>query len=71
MLQYDKTDVRENIIASKLLSLASSDWIIADIYLVVGVAKLWLDPRMRWYQGSDPNMANQGFFVSTDRLGLS
>jgi hypothetical protein len=56
-----KTDVRENIIASNLLSLASSDWIVADIYLIAGVAKSWLNPHMRWYQGSDPNIKTPGF----------
>jgi hypothetical protein len=56
-----KTDVRENIIASNLLSLASSDWILADIYLVAGTAKFWLNPHMRWYQGSDPHIGTPGF----------
>jgi hypothetical protein len=51
----------ENIIASNLLSLASSDWIVADIYLIAGVAKSWLNPHIRWYQGSDPNVATPGF----------
>jgi hypothetical protein len=31
-----KTDQKENIITSNLLSLASSDWIRADIYLIAG-----------------------------------
>jgi hypothetical protein len=56
-----KTDVGENIIASNLLLLASSDWILADIYLVAGVAKFWLNPHMRWYQGSDPHIGTPGF----------
>jgi hypothetical protein len=42
-----KTDQKEIIIASNLLSLASSDWIVADIYLIAGVAKSWLNPHMR------------------------
>ncbi len=42
-----KTDEKENIIASNLLSLASSDWIVANIYLIAGVAKSWLNPHMR------------------------
>jgi hypothetical protein len=41
-----KTDVRKNIVASNLLSLASSDWILANICLVVGVATSWLNPHM-------------------------
>jgi hypothetical protein len=56
-----KTDVRENIIAPNLLSLASSDWILADIYLLAGVTKFWLNPHMRWYQGSDPHIGTPGF----------
>jgi hypothetical protein len=56
-----KMDQKENIIASNLLSLASSNWIVADIYLIAGVAKSWLNPHMRWYQGSDPNAGTPGF----------
>jgi hypothetical protein len=56
-----KTDQKENIIASNLLSLASSNWIVANIYLISGVAKSWLNPQMRWYQGSDPNIRMPGF----------
>jgi hypothetical protein len=57
-----KTDQKENIIALNLLSLASSDWIVADIYLILtGVAKSWLNPHMRWYQDSDPNVGTPGF----------
>jgi hypothetical protein len=37
-----KTDQKENIITSDLLSLPSSYWIIA------GVAKSWLNLHMRW-----------------------
>jgi hypothetical protein len=36
------TDVRENIIASNLLSLASTEWIVADVYFTAGIAKDWL-----------------------------
>jgi hypothetical protein len=56
-----KTNQKENIIALSLLSLASSDWIVANIYLIAGVAKSWLNPQMRWYQGSDPNIGTLGF----------
>jgi hypothetical protein len=54
-------DQRKNIIASNLLLLASSNWIVADIYLIAGVAKSWLNPHMKWYQGSDPNIGTPGF----------
>jgi hypothetical protein len=56
-----KTDQKENIITSNLLSLASFDWIVADIQLIAGVAESWLNPHMRWYQGSDPNIGLTGF----------
>jgi hypothetical protein len=57
-----KTDQKENIIASsKLFSLESSDWIVATIYLIAGVAKSWLNPHVQWYQGSDPNAGMLGF----------
>jgi hypothetical protein len=56
-----KTDQKEDIVASNLLSLASSDWIVADIYLIAGVAKSWLKLHMRWYQGLDPNVGTPGF----------
>jgi hypothetical protein len=56
-----KTDQKDNIIASNLLSLASSDWIVADIYLIAGVAKSWLNPHMRWYQGSDRHIGTPWF----------
>jgi hypothetical protein len=61
-----KTDQKENFIASNLLSLnllslVSSDWIIANIYLISGVTKSWLNPHMRWYLGLDPNIRTPGF----------
>ena len=62
-----KTDQKENTIASNLLSLASSDWIVADIYLIAGVAKVWLNPHMHWYQGSDLTIGTPGFCAFTDK----
>jgi hypothetical protein len=56
-----KTDQKENIIASNLLSLASSNWIVANISLIAGVSKSWLNPHMRWYQALDPNVGMLGF----------
>jgi hypothetical protein len=55
------TDVRENIIASNLLSLASSEWIVANVYFIAGIAKDWLTPHMKWYQGTDANIGRPGF----------
>jgi hypothetical protein len=56
-----KTDVRENITASNLLSLASSKWIVADVYFIDNIAKDWLNPHMKWYQGTDANIGSPGF----------
>jgi hypothetical protein len=55
------TDQKENIIASNLLSLASSEWIVANTYFIAGIAKSWLNPHMKWYQGTDPNIGEPGF----------
>jgi hypothetical protein len=55
------TDVRENIIASNLLSLASSEWIVADVYFIAGIAKDWLNPHIKWYQGTDANIGRPRF----------
>jgi hypothetical protein len=55
------TDQKENIIASNLLSLASSEWIVADVYFIAGISQSWLNPHMKWYQGSDPNIGRPGF----------
>jgi hypothetical protein len=57
------TDQKENIIAWNLLSLRSSEWILADVFFVAGIAKYWLNPHMKWYQGSDPNIGRPGFLA--------
>jgi hypothetical protein len=57
------TDQKENIIASNLLSPASSEWIIADVYFIAGIDKCWLNPHMTWYQGSDPNIGGPPRFL--------
>jgi hypothetical protein len=44
-----------------LLSLASSEWIVADVYFISGIAKGWLNPHMKWYQGTDSNIGRPGF----------
>jgi hypothetical protein len=54
------TDQKENIIASNLLSLASSEWIIADVFFISAISKCWLNPHMKWYQGSDPMVCRPG-----------
>jgi hypothetical protein len=41
------TDQKEKIIASNLLSLASSEWIIADILFNSTISKCWLNPHMK------------------------
>ncbi len=41
------TDQKDNIIASNLLSLASSEWIVADVFFIAGIAKYWLNPHMK------------------------
>jgi hypothetical protein len=56
-----KTVEKDNVIASNLLSLASSQWIVADVFFVAGVAKSWLNPHMRFYQGIDQNIGEPGF----------
>jgi hypothetical protein len=50
-----------NIIASNLLSLASSEWIVADVHFIAGIAKDWLNPHMKGYQGTDANIGRPGF----------
>jgi hypothetical protein len=54
------TDQKENIVASNLLSLASSEWIVANVYFITGITQSWLNPHMKWYQGSDPNIGKSG-----------
>ena len=57
------TKEKENTIASNLLSLASSEWIVADVMLIASLSKLFLNNHMKWYQGSDPNIGRPGFLV--------
>ena len=54
-------DKKENIIASNLLSLASSELIMANVYSIAGISKSWLNPHMKWYQGTDVNIGRPGF----------
>jgi hypothetical protein len=49
-----KTDQKENIIASNLLSLASSDWILSDICQVLVKPAYAVVPGLgpkRWHAG--------------------
>jgi hypothetical protein len=55
------TKEKENTIASNLLSLASSDWIVADVFLIASLSQLFLNKHMKWYQGADPNIGRPGF----------
>ena len=57
------TKEKENTIASNLLSLASSEWIVADVMLIASLSKLFLNNHMKWYQGADPNIGRPGFLV--------
>jgi hypothetical protein len=55
------TKEKENTIASNLLSLASSEWIVADVFLIASLSKLFLNQHMKWYQGADQNIGRPGF----------
>jgi hypothetical protein len=56
-----KTVEKDNVIASNLLSLASSEWIVSDVLFIAALAKSWLNPHMKFYQGTDPNIGEPGF----------
>ncbi len=58
------SDERENTIASNFLSLASSPCSVADVHFIAAITKKWLNPHMRWYQQSDPNIGRPGYLVS-------
>jgi hypothetical protein len=58
------TKLKENTIASNLLSLASLDWIVADVMLVASLSELFLlNNHMKWCQGADPNIGRPGFLA--------
>jgi hypothetical protein len=57
------TKEKENTIASNLLSLASSDWIVADVMLIASLSQLFLNNHMKGYQGVDPNIGRHGFLT--------
>jgi hypothetical protein len=63
IVNMTNSDERENTIASNLLSLASSPWIVADVHFIAVITKKWLNPHMRWYQRSDPNIGQPGYLV--------
>ena len=54
---------KENTIASNVLRLGGSDWILADTYFIAAIAKTWLNPHMMFYQGSDPHIGVPGFLA--------
>jgi hypothetical protein len=56
-----KTIEKDNVIASNLLSLASSEWIVGDVFFIAAIAKSWLNPHMKFFQGPDPNVGEPGF----------
>jgi hypothetical protein len=56
IVNMTNSDEQENTIASNLLSLASLDWIIANVHFIAVITKKWLNPHMRWYLRSDPNI---------------
>jgi hypothetical protein len=55
--------MRQYNCASNLLSLPSLDWIVADVHFIAVITKKWLNPHMRWYQRSDPNIGQPGYLV--------
>jgi hypothetical protein len=57
------TSDKENTVASNLLSLASSKWIINDVHFLSAITNSFLNPHMHWYQGADPNISTPGFFA--------
>jgi hypothetical protein len=57
------TKEKENTIALNLLSLASSDWVVADVILIASLSQLFLNNHMKWYQGVDPNIGRSGFLT--------
>jgi hypothetical protein len=61
-----KTLKKENIVAYNLLSLASLlEWIVTNVLFIAGIAKssCWLkNLPMKFYQGTDPNISEPGFF---------
>jgi hypothetical protein len=63
--KYDKGRIsdKESTLASNLLSLASLDWIIADVHFLSTIAESFLNPHMRWYQGADQNIGMLGFLA--------
>jgi hypothetical protein len=64
IVNMTNSDEQENTIASNLLSLALSPWIVADVHFIAVITKKWLNPHMRWYQRSDPNIGQLRYLVS-------
>jgi hypothetical protein len=45
----------------KYCHLASSKWIVTNVHFIAGIAKGWLNPHIKWYQGTDVNIGRPGF----------
>jgi hypothetical protein len=56
-----KTIKKDKVVTSNLLLLASSEWIVGDVFFIAAIAKSWLNPHMKFFQGPDPNVGEPGF----------
>jgi hypothetical protein len=52
---------KDNVVASNLLSLASSEWIATDVLFINGTAKAWLNPHTKFHQSTDPAVGEPAF----------
>lgn len=56
------------MISSNMLSLASSEGIVVNVHFLAGFANCWLNPHMKFMQGTDPNIGTPGY-LSFHRAG--
>jgi hypothetical protein len=65
VINMTNTSNKENTVAASnlALSLASSEWIIADIRFLSAITNSFLNPHMWWYQGLDPNIGTPAFLA--------
>jgi hypothetical protein len=54
---------KENTVALNLLSLANSEWNMANVHFMSAITNSFLNPHMGWYQGSDPNIGTPSFLA--------
>jgi hypothetical protein len=59
--KVSKTIKKDNVIASNLLLLASTKWIVGNVFFITGITQSWLNLHMKFYQGTDPNIGEPGF----------